>query len=308
MKLLSLCMLALGMFEHNLLAMDLVSLITQNQQEQKTIQFRDQQILNLVYSSAPEEYSKQQIKTILYQGLLPATILRLGQKLLEQRRSYENNRPRDITFQMVFAHMQGAWLLKKIGLQKFTMLVYPRAYKHVHTALLENMIEQRDIPAIKLFLPFSKDKVACTHKAAERGLWEAVRFAIEEKYVDRHCLYGGITLLVRAARAVPEEDRNNWTLRYLLSLSDINVNQQTVFGNTALHYAVLVRSKSRIRALCDHGALIEIYNHKNFTPLDVAQCGPKDIVAILEHYRHIQMCLCQNADNCAASNSNNGHE
>lgn len=75
----------------------------------------------------------------------------------------------------------------------------------------------------------------------------------------------GLTVLHVAAQVLGADDVD--ILNYLLTLPDANVNAQDKAGNTALHFAT---SREAVKALCDKGALIDVRNNKQETPLFVA--------------------------------------
>lgn len=266
----------------NVAALELASFITQAPWHGQVLVGREQEILSLLGQKKSDDIIKSSLQRHLEEGMLPASLHAVGEKLLEMRPEYKRIFPHTNAYQDRM-YIRGGWLLHLLGKQTYTLITYPAAYAMMRQQLLEKATELRDVWAIKKLFPLHPaERLAYTHKAADLGLQEIVKFAIKQKGVDKHSVYKGVTLLVRAARARAEHDPHDVTLHYLLSLPDINVNQQTERGNTALHYAACIGLQRRIRALCSCGARLDIANQQTLTPLDIALSYQPNIIDFLK--------------------------
>jgi ankyrin repeat protein len=65
-----------------------------------------------------------------------------------------------------------------------------------------------------------------------------------------------------------------------------HIDAKDAKGNTALHYAVMTRSKDKVKLLMDAGANPRLSNKKNVSPMDIAQgfadAGDSKILALLQ--------------------------
>jgi len=93
---------------------------------------------------------------------------------------------------------------------------------------------------------------------------------------------------------------NLYSVEYLLKCS-ININQQDILGNTALHYAVSLKNKAIIEKLIMSKADIDIKNNEKKSPLNLAhELEDKEILNILTNPSLL------NSESSSSSNNNKG--
>ncbi len=84
-------------------------------------------------------------------------------------------------------------------------------------------------------------------------------------------------MLWHAKAQVNRQGRNN------TDSVEININEQDIYENTPLHYAVKNNLVSCVQSLVAHGAFLFIENIERFTPSDLAEkYGNRDILIYLD--------------------------
>jgi ankyrin repeat protein len=108
---------------------------------------------------------------------------------------------------------------------------------------------------------------------------ETFKKALKKRKLDLNVVdFNGFTPLIYAV--------NNFGQKYLIeeilekgALTDI----PDMYGNTALHYAVMRNKKALVKLLIENGADMELRNEKNERPIDIAiSDNRKEIILLLQ--------------------------